>query len=189
MSEAQPGNSKPFDPLEPFREMRDAYLDAMAKTMVEAVNTDAYAKATGAMLDNTLTISNPFKEAMEKSMLQVLQQLSLPSRQDILSLSERFTNIEMRLDDMDASLSGFETTLQKTLLPILQQLLLVNARLDGVEVKLDRLPKEPRASKTTPASAKAATKSAAPVAAKAAAKRAPVKQAPPKKRIARKGTR
>ena len=165
MSEAQPGSSKPYDPLEPFREMRDAYLDAMAKTMVEAVNTDAYAQATGAMLDNTLTISNPFKEAMEKSMLQVLQQLSLPSRQDILSLSERFTNIEMRLDDMDASLSGFETTLQKTLLPILQQLLLVNARLDGVEVKLGRLPTQSGAAKpavkATPASAKARTKSAA----------------------------
>ena len=58
--------------------MRDAYLDAMAKAMVEAVNTEGYAQATGAMLDNTLTISAPFREAMEKSMLQVLEQLSLP---------------------------------------------------------------------------------------------------------------
>jgi polyhydroxyalkanoate synthesis regulator phasin len=108
MSEDPAGNPKPFDPLEPFRGMRDAYLDAMAKAMVEAVNTEGYAQATGAMLDNSLTISAPFREAMEKSMLQVLQQLSLPSRQDIVALAERFTNLEMRLDDMDAKLDRME---------------------------------------------------------------------------------
>ena len=73
MSEAQPGNSKPYDPLEPFRGMRDAYLDAMAKTMVETVNSEAYAQASGAMLDSSLTLSAPFREALEKTMLQVLQ--------------------------------------------------------------------------------------------------------------------
>ena len=108
MTEEQARSSKPFDPLEPFRGMRDAYLDAMAKAMVEAVNTEGYAQATGAMLDNTLTISAPFREAMEKSMLQVLEQLSLPSRQDILALAERFSNLEMRLDDIDAKLDRIE---------------------------------------------------------------------------------
>ena len=67
MNEDKAESSKPFDPLEPFRGMRDAYLDAMAKAMVEAVNTEGYAEATGAMLDNSLTISAPFREAMEKS--------------------------------------------------------------------------------------------------------------------------
>ena len=65
MSEGQTGSSKPYDPLEPFRGMRDAYLDAVAKTMVEAVNSEAYAQATGAMLDNSLTMSAPFREAIE----------------------------------------------------------------------------------------------------------------------------
>jgi hypothetical protein len=104
MAEGQPGSGKPYDPFEAFRGMRDAYLDAMAKTMVEAVNSESYAQATGAMLDTSLTMSAPFRESMEKSMLQVLQQLSLPSRQDILSLAERFTNMEMRLDDIEAKL-------------------------------------------------------------------------------------
>jgi len=108
MTEEQARSSKPFDPLEPFRGMRDSYLDAMAKAMVEAVNTEGYAQATGAMLDNTLTISAPFRVAMEKSMLQVLEQLSLPSRQDILALAERFSNLEMRLDDIDAKLDRIE---------------------------------------------------------------------------------
>jgi hypothetical protein len=77
MSEDQAGSSKPFEPFEQFRSMRDAYLDGMAKVMVDAVNTEAYAQATGAMLENSLTISVPFREAMEKSMLQILQQVSV----------------------------------------------------------------------------------------------------------------
>jgi hypothetical protein len=84
--------------------MRDAYLDAMAKAMVEAVNSEGYAQATGAMLDGYLTASAPFREALEKTMVQALQQLSLPSRQELAVLADRFTNVEMRLDDLDAKL-------------------------------------------------------------------------------------
>jgi hypothetical protein len=108
MSEDPAGTSKPVDPFEQFRSMRDAYLDGMAKVMVDAVNTEAYAQASGAMLENSLKVSAPFREAMEKSMLQVLQQLSLPSRQDFAVLADRFTNLEMRLDDMDAKLDRIE---------------------------------------------------------------------------------
>lgn len=104
MSESKDGNSKPFDAFESFRGMRDAYLDAVSKTMVEAVNTEAYAQATGAMLDYCLSASAPLRDAAEKSMTQALQQLSLPSRQEVAALAERFTNVEMRLDDLDAKL-------------------------------------------------------------------------------------
>jgi hypothetical protein len=104
MSEHQEGSSKPFDPFESFRGVRDAYLDAMSKAMIDAVNTDGYAQATGAMLDAYLTASAPFRDALNKTMIQALQQLSLPSRQEIVALAERFTNLEMRLDDMDAKL-------------------------------------------------------------------------------------
>ena len=104
MVDAKEEKGKTYDPFEPFREMRDAYLDAMSKTMVETVNSEAYAKTTGAMLDWSLTATTPFREAMEKSMLQAMQQLSLPSRQDLVSLAERFTNLELRVDDLDAKL-------------------------------------------------------------------------------------
>lgn len=106
MSEADASKEKKSDPMEMFRGMRDAYLGAMAKTMQEAVKTEAYAQTSGAILDNYLTASGPVKEALDKSMLQALEQLSLPSRMDVLSLSERFTNVELRLDDMDAKLDG-----------------------------------------------------------------------------------
>jgi hypothetical protein len=111
MSEPQEKASDTYDPFEPFRSMRDTCLDAMAKAMVEAVNTDAYAQATGSMLESCLTAAVPFRDALEKSMAQALQQLSLPSRQDVSSLAERFSNVEMRLDDMDAKLDAIRNVL------------------------------------------------------------------------------
>lgn len=98
------GKEKEYDPMGAFREVRDTYLDTWAKAMVDTVNTEAYAKASGTVLDTYLTASSPFREALEKSMLQALQQLSLPSRNDFVSLAERLTNVEMKLDDIDAKL-------------------------------------------------------------------------------------
>ena len=104
MSQEDNSKDKPYDPMEAFRGMRDTYLGAMAKSMVETVNTESYAQSTGKLLDTYLTMSGPAKEALDRSMLQALEQMSLPSRTDVLSLAERFTNMEMRLDDMDAKL-------------------------------------------------------------------------------------
>jgi hypothetical protein len=101
-------DGKRFDPMEPWRGMRDAYLDAWAKSMVNMVNSEAYAQANGAMLDTYLTVSTPFREAVEKAMLKTLEQLAMPSRADIVSIAERMTNIELRLDDMDAKLDNIQ---------------------------------------------------------------------------------
>jgi hypothetical protein len=98
------GSTKPADPFEAFRGMRDAYLDAMSKAMIEAVNTEEYAQASGAMLNSALTLTAPFREVLDKSMVTALKQLSLPSRQEVAALAQRFSNMEMRLDDMDAKL-------------------------------------------------------------------------------------
>lgn len=112
MSETQEKASA-ADPFEPFRTMRDSYLDAMAKSMVEAVNSEAYAQATGTMLESYMAAAAPFREAMDKSMKHALQQLSLPSREEVAALAERFANLEMRLDDMDAKLGTILRLLRK----------------------------------------------------------------------------
>jgi hypothetical protein len=98
--------AKTYDPMEPWRGMRDAYLDAWAKTMVDMVNSEAYSQATGVMLDTYLTASAPFREAVEKAMLKTLEQLAMPTRNDVISIAERMTNIEMRLDDLDAKIDA-----------------------------------------------------------------------------------
>jgi hypothetical protein len=112
MSEARTGT--PLDPLDQWREMRDVYLNVWSKTMIEAVNTDAYAGATGAMLETYLAALAPLRQAVEQGMTETLQQLSMPSRQDVTSIAERLTNLEMRLDDMDAALRRIERLLSRT---------------------------------------------------------------------------
>jgi hypothetical protein len=104
MAEKQATNGQSTDPADSFRQLRDNYLDAWAKSMVEVVNTDAYAKATGALLDTYLSVSSPFRETMEKALVQTLAQLSMPSRADVVSLAERLTNLELKIDDIDAKL-------------------------------------------------------------------------------------
>jgi hypothetical protein len=93
-----------FDPTGIFKTLRNDQMDAWAKMMVQFVNTDAYADATGKLLSEYLSTSAPLRELVEKTMTQSLTNLSMPTRDDITRLAERLTNIEMRLDDMDAKL-------------------------------------------------------------------------------------
>ncbi len=101
---AENEDTKPVDPFEVFRGMRDSYLEAVSKVMINAVNSEEYAQATGAMLNSSLMASAPFREALDKATAAALQQSSMPSRQEVAALAGRFTNIEMRLDDMEAKL-------------------------------------------------------------------------------------
>ena len=92
----------PFDPTGMMKTMRDASMDSWSKMMIQLVNTEAYAKATGAFLDSWLTASAPFRKEMESIMTQVLTNCRLPTLANFISLADRLTNIEMRLDDLDA---------------------------------------------------------------------------------------
>ena len=114
MGDEPTNDGKWFDPMEPWRGVRDMYMDAWSKTMVDMVNSESYAQASGAMLDTYLTVSTPFREAIEKAMLKTLEQLAMPSRADFISIAERMTNIEMKLDDLDAKLDAMGALLAKT---------------------------------------------------------------------------
>lgn len=100
------GDQTPFDPFAAWRGMRDTYMDTWSKAMIDAVNSEAYAEAMGTMMDNYLTASAPFRDAIQRTMSQVLTQLNMPTRTDVTNLAERLTNIEMRLDDLDAKLDA-----------------------------------------------------------------------------------
>ena len=115
-------NSAPRDAFEGFREMRDAYLDTMSKAMIDLVNSEAYTKVTGSMLEGYLSWATPFRESLDTIMRQSLEQMSLPSRQEVAVLAERFTQVEMRLDDLDAKLGGLDSKLDSKLDRIAQSL-------------------------------------------------------------------
>ncbi len=94
----------PFDPTGMLKSLRDANLDAWSKMMIDLINSSAYARATGTLLDAWLSNSAPFRKAVESALTQALTSLNLPTRADVTGLAERLTNIELRLDDLDAKL-------------------------------------------------------------------------------------
>lgn len=96
----------PFDPLGVFKDFRTSGMDSWSKMMVQLVNTDAYAHATGAMLDAWLASSKPFRDLLENTFTQALQNLNMPTGEQFATLAERLTHIEMRLDDLEALLES-----------------------------------------------------------------------------------
>lgn len=99
--------AKFFDPMEMMKGMRDAGMQNWSKVMTEFVNSDAYAEANAEMLNAWLSNSSPFRKAMETAVNQSLSAMNIASREDFIRLAERLTNIEMRLDDLDAKLDAW----------------------------------------------------------------------------------
>lgn len=113
----QPEPTDPFDPFAVWRSARDTYVEAWSKAMIDLVSTEAFSEAMGRSLDTYLTMSAPVRKLMETTMTQVLTQLSMPSRAEVVGLAERLTNIEMRLDDLDAKLDTLRDSRKQSASP------------------------------------------------------------------------
>jgi hypothetical protein len=117
MTNNQNDGFDPTDPVGAWRTMRDANLDAWAKGMATMVNTESFSKALGIQLDTMLATSAPFQKVVSQYMETYLAQASMPSRAEIISLAQRMTGIEMRLDDMDARLDDILFAVRALALP------------------------------------------------------------------------
>jgi hypothetical protein len=92
------------NPFEIWRTWRDVQIDVLAQGTAGIVNTAAYAQALGLYLDSYLTVAAPLQQALEKYQEVALARLNMPSRTGMISLAQRMTSIEFRLDDLDARL-------------------------------------------------------------------------------------
>jgi tetrahydromethanopterin S-methyltransferase subunit G len=79
-------------------------MENWAKMMTELVSSGTYVEAQAEVLNSWLSSSAPFRKSMETAVNQSLAALNLASRDDLMRLAERLTNIEMRLDDIDAKI-------------------------------------------------------------------------------------
>jgi hypothetical protein len=102
-----------FDPFAPWKQFQGPMMDAWSKAMSEAVASDDFAKSMGDYLNSYLETSAPLQKQFEATMEKYLQGMQLPSRAEVLHLSERLTGLEMRLDDMEAKLDQILELLKK----------------------------------------------------------------------------
>jgi hypothetical protein len=95
--------AKGFDPLKLVRDARDAALDASAKLVLRLTGSQEYQRVQSFVVKPTLLVVAVFRKASEGAMSELLAQLNMPSREEVLSLSQRLTHIEMTLDDVGAA--------------------------------------------------------------------------------------
>ncbi|MEN9933870.1 MAG: hypothetical protein RLZZ387_449 [Chloroflexota bacterium] len=139
---AQKNGITPNDPIGSLRSLRDATLDAWAKTMVEAVNTETFARGLGAYLDTYLAASAPLQRAVDQYMKTALARLSLPSRDEVVTLAKRMTSVEMRLDDIEVKIDQIAVAIRAqapVIVEMLEEELAQSARQEGEQVELDGL--------------------------------------------------
>lgn len=92
------------DLLKTLRDARDGIMDTSAKIVLGITGSRPYQRVQGLFLKPTFLWLAMTRKFTEGVMSDALARLNMPSREEVLSLSTRMTNIEMALDDMAAML-------------------------------------------------------------------------------------
>jgi len=103
MSEQQPEKPK-ADPLSQMVQFYDDWTKTWSGTMSQMVSNKSFADTMAQQMEGSLSAATLMRRQLGELMEQTLQQMSLPTRKEIVSLAERMTSIEMRLDDLHAKL-------------------------------------------------------------------------------------
>jgi len=102
------------DPFAQMVQFYDDWTKTWAGAASEMVSSKDFANSVGQQLESTLSMTQLMRRQMSEVMEQSLQQMSLPTRKQIVDIAGRMTNIEMRLDDIEARLDEVLDLLRKT---------------------------------------------------------------------------
>lgn len=109
---SQPESNMPeFDPLAFWKQFQTAGMNVWTQAMNDVVASEDFAQTMGRYLEAYLAAALPQQQLM-KQVDQYLQNMNFPSRPDLLSVAERLTHLEMRVDDLDAKLDEVLDRLQ-----------------------------------------------------------------------------
>ena len=97
--EQKRGGTRPQDPLELWREWLDRFERQTNSMLNDVMSTPEWSKASGRMMEAFLQ----FQQGMSSSMERHWSTLNIPTRTDLLTLSERLSEIEERLARIEAA--------------------------------------------------------------------------------------
>lgn len=100
MSDATPET----EAAESLKKMQGIWLDGWSKMLGEGVQTPEYGKMMGQWMETWMSTGGSVRQQLEQTTEQYLEQMSLPSRKELSSVAKRITNLEMKLDDLDAKM-------------------------------------------------------------------------------------
>jgi len=106
--------SQVSDPFAQMVQFYDDWTKTWASAASQMTSSKSFADSMAQQLESTLSTTQLLRRQMGEIMEQSLQQMSLPTRKQVVSLAERLTSVEMRLDDMEAKLDEVLDLLRKT---------------------------------------------------------------------------
>jgi polyhydroxyalkanoate synthesis regulator phasin len=92
------------DPFTQMVQFYDDWTKTWSGAMSDTVASKGFADSMAQQLEASLSAAQMMRRQMGQLMEQSLQHQSLPPRKDMVSLAGRMTNVEMRLDDIEAKL-------------------------------------------------------------------------------------
>jgi polyhydroxyalkanoic acid synthase PhaR subunit len=94
----------PGDPFELWRQIYESNERAWNAVLERTVNAPAFAESTGKILETFLSAQKTVRENMRT----YLEQINLPTREDIAHLGELIVSLEEKVDQLDDRLAGIE---------------------------------------------------------------------------------
>jgi hypothetical protein len=120
----QQQNGKGADALDQWKRLFDNSMEGWAKVMAQLLESDAFARMSGGLLDQYLTAVGPARKALQTASEEFLRTVNLPSRKQVTTLASQIVAIDARLVAMDerldevvGSLARIETLLKQATSP------------------------------------------------------------------------
>ncbi len=98
------------DPFELWRQIYETNERAWNAVLERTVNNPAFAESSGKILETFLSAQKTVRENMRS----YLEQINLPTREDIARLGELIVSLEEKVDQLDDRLARIERAVSET---------------------------------------------------------------------------
>jgi polyhydroxyalkanoic acid synthase PhaR subunit len=100
--------ARPLDPFELWRQIYESNERAWNAVLERTINNAGFAESTGKILETFLAAQKTVRDNMRI----YLEQINLPTREDIRRLGELIVSLEEKVDQLDDRLSSIEAGLR-----------------------------------------------------------------------------
>ena len=104
---------RPPDPFEVWRQIYETNERAWNAVLERTVNNPSFAESSGKILETFLAAQKTVRENMRS----YLEQINLPTREDIARLGELIVALEEKVDQLDDRLATMEAILRAQMVP------------------------------------------------------------------------